>query len=138
MTSFAVAIEPAPNPRLAALAFAMHLAAAASPWFARVPHWLAVPLTLVALASVASTLAAVPGIHHRLSALARDGQGWRIRMREGGAWLPSKAGPRSRAFAGLAFLDLQAGGRRYVCLLTRNSVPVDSFRRLKAWIRLTC
>ncbi len=52
MTSFAVAIEPAAQPRLAALALAVHLAAAASPWLARVPPWLAVPLTLVALASL--------------------------------------------------------------------------------------
>lgn len=138
MTSFAVAVEPPGNPRLAVLAFAMHLAAAASPWVARVPLWLAVPLTLVALAGLASTLAAVPGPHHGLVGLALDGPGWRVRLREGGASLPAEIGPRSRAFADLAFLEVRAGGRRYAWLLVRNSVPAASFRSLKARIRLTC
>jgi hypothetical protein len=138
MTSFAVAIEPPANPRLAALAFAVHLAAAASPWIARVAPWLAVPLSLLALASLASTLAAVPGPHHRLVGLRHDPEGWSIRMRDGGAWLAAELGPGSRAFASLAFLDIRAGGRRHAWVLARHAVPAGPFRILKARIRLTC
>jgi hypothetical protein len=137
MTSFAIAIEPAANPRLAFLACALHLAAAASPWVAWVPPWLAVPLTLTALASLASTLGAVPGPHHRLARLARHGQGWCIRLRTG-AWQAAEMGSGSRAFGGVVFLDIRACGRRYAWLLTRDSVPAASFRRLKARVRLTC
>jgi len=138
MTSFAVAIEPPADPRLAAFAFAVHLAAATSPWIARVPPWLAVPLTLVALAGLASTLAAVPGPHHCLVGLRRDREGWSVRMRDGGAWLAAELGPGSRAMHGLAFLDIRAGGRRHAWLLTRRTVPAGPFRNLKARIRLTC
>ncbi len=138
MTSFAIAIEPAASPRLAVLALAIHLAAAASPWIAHVPRWLAGLLTLLALASLASTLAAVPGPHHRLVGLRRDGAGWSVRIREGGSWLAAEMGPRSRAFAALAFLDIRAGGRRYAWLLTRDTVAAGPFRSLKARIRLTC
>ena len=59
-------------------------------------------------------------------------------MRAGGAWLPAELGPRSRAFAGLVFLDIRAGGRRLAWLLPRGSVPAGPFRRFKARIRLTC
>ena len=138
MTSFAVAIEPAAQPRLAAIALAVHLAAAASPWLARVPSWLAVPLTLVALATLASTLAAVPGPHHRLTGLRLETGAWSVRMRANGAWLPAEPGPRSRAFAGLVFLDIRVGGRRLAWLLPRGSVPASAFRRCKARVRLTC
>jgi hypothetical protein len=138
MTSFAVAIEPLEQPRLAALALALHLAAAASPWLARVPLGLATPLSLLALASLASTLALVPGPHHALKALRRDRDGCRVRLREGGRWLAAEIGPRSRAMAGLAFLEVRAGGRRYAWLLPRGAVPAGPFRRLKAWIRATC
>jgi hypothetical protein len=137
MTSFAIALEPPANPRLAAIACALHLAAAASPWAAHVPAPLAATLTLVALASLASTLAAVPGPHNRILGLAQDGRGWHIRMREG-AWLPAELGPRSRAFGGFAFLDIRSGRRRHAWLVAGNTVPADSFRRLKARIRLTC
>jgi hypothetical protein len=137
MTSFAIALEPPANPRLAALACALHLAAAAIPWAAHVPASLAAVSTLVALASLASTLAAVPGPHNRVLGVVRDGRGWRIRVREG-TWLPAELGPRSRAFGGIAFLDIRSGGRRHAWLVTGNTVPADSFRHLKARIRLTC
>ena len=138
MTSFAVAIEPPAHPRLAALALAVHLAAAASPWVAHVPPGLAVPLSLLALGSFASTLAVVPGPHHPLAGLRLDREGCRVRLREGGPWLTAEIGPRTRAMAGLAFLDVRAGGRRYAWLLSRGAVPAGPFRRLKAWIRATC
>jgi hypothetical protein len=137
MTSFAIVLEPPANPRLAALACALHLTAAASPWAAHVPASLAAVSTLVALASLMSTLAAVPGPHNRLLGLVRDGRGWHIRMREG-SWRPAELGPRSRVLGGFAFLDIRSGGRRHAWLVAGNTVPADSFRRLKARIRLTC
>jgi hypothetical protein len=138
MTSFAVAIEPRAQSRLAALALLVHLAAAAGSWIARVPPALAAPLSLLALASLASTLAAVPGPHHRLAGLRRDCEGCRVRLREGGPWRAAEIGPRSWAIAGLACLDVRAGGQRYAWLLPRGAAPAGPFRRLKAWIRVSC
>jgi hypothetical protein len=138
MTSFAVAIEPPANPRLAAIALGLHLAAAASPWLARVPPWLAAALTLFALAGLASSLAAVPGPHGRLAGIRCNGREWSVRMHGDGGWQAAELGAGSRAFAGVAFVDVRAAGRRHAWLLTRESVPPDSFRRLKARIRLTC
>ena len=138
MTSFAVRIEPAPQPRLAALALAVHLAAAASPWVAHVAPGPAVMMSLVALLGLASTLAAVPGRHHRLAELVLDGEGCRVRIRAGGTWVPAEIGPRSRAMAGLVFLDVRAGGRRLAWLLPQDAVPAGAFRSLKARVRLTC
>ena len=138
MTSFAVALEPAASPRLAFLAVAVHVAAAASPWYARVPGWLAVPLTVAALASLATSLAAVPGPHHRISALRIDGASCRIRLRGSQSWQPAKIGPGSTAFAGVAFLDIRTGGGRLSWLLTRSAAPAGSFRSLKARLRLSC
>ena len=138
MTSFAVAIEPTPQPRLAAVALAVHLAAAASPWLTQVPPWPAALLTLVALVSLPATLAAVPGRHHRLAGFILDGEGCRVRGFDDGAWRPAELGSRSRTFADLVFLDIRAGGRRLAWLLPRGSVPAGAFRRLKARVRLTC
>jgi hypothetical protein len=138
MTSFAVTIEPAPQPRLAALAFLVHLGAAASPWVAHVAPVPAVLMSLVALLGLASTLAAVPGRHHRLAELVLDGEGCRARMRERRTWEPAEIGPRSRAMSGLVFLDIRAGGRRLAWLLPRGAVQTADFRSLKARVRLTC
>ena len=138
MTSFAVTLEPDPQPRLAAIALVVHLAAAASPWVAHVAPGPAVLMSAVAIFSVASTLAAVPGRHHRLAELRLDGEGCRVRMRHGGTWEPAEIGPRSRALAGLVFLDIRAGGRRLAWLLPRDAVQAGAFRSLKARIRLTC
>ena len=138
MTSFAVAIEPDPQPRLAALALVVHLAAAASPWVAHVTQGPAVLMSVVAILGLASTLAVVPGRHHRLAELVLDAEGCRARMRDGGTWEPAEIGPRSRAMAGVVFLDIRVGGRRLAWLLPRDAVQTDAFRSLKARIRLTC
>ena len=138
MTSFAVTLEPEPQPRLAALALVVHLAAAASPWVAHVAPGPAVLMSLVALLGLASTLAAVPGRHHRLAAFVLDMEGCRARMRDGGTWEPAAIGPGSRAMSGLVYLDIRAGGRRFAWLLPRDAVPAGAFRSLKARIRLTC
>ena len=138
MTSFAVALEPAASPRLAFLAVAVHVAAAASPWYARVPAWLAISLTVAALASLASSLAAVPGPHHRISALRIDRASCHVRMRGSQTWQPATIGPVSAAFAGVAFLDIRTGGSRLTWLLTRSAASPGSFRSLKARLRLSC
>lgn len=138
MTSFAVTLEPEPQPRLAALALVVHLAAAASPWVAHVAPGPAALMSLVALLGLASTLAAVPGRHHRLAEFVLDVAGCRARMRDGGTWEPAKIGPRSRAMSGLVYLDIRAGGRRFAWLLPRDAVQAGAFRSLKARIRLTC
>jgi hypothetical protein len=138
MTSFAVTLEPDPQPRLAAIALVVHLAAAASPWVAHVAPGPAVLMSLVALLGLASTLAAVPGRHHRLAEFVLDRQDCRARMRAGRTWEPAEIGPRSRAMSGLVFLDIRAGGRRFAWLLPRDAVQPGAFRSLKARIRLTC
>jgi hypothetical protein len=138
MTSFAVAIEPPPGARLAVFACALHLGAAASAWFARVPPVPATALSLAALAGLAWTLAAVPGRHHRLAGLANDGQGWRVRLRDADQWTAAEMGTGSRAYRGFVFLEIRANGRCQAWFLTRAAVPADAFRRLKARIRLTC
>ena len=138
MTSFAVALEPGASPRLACAALAVHLAVAASPWLAGVPRSLATVLALVALAGLASSLAAVPGPHHRLAALRIGAAGCRLRRRGSDEWEPAALGPGSRAFADLVFLDIRSGRGRLAWLLPRAAVPAGTFRRLKARVRLTC
>jgi hypothetical protein len=138
MTSFDVAIEPAASPRLAALALAVHATAALAPWIARMPAAQALLLSLAALAGAGSSICALPGHHHRLAALALDGRGCRVRMRGSEEWIAAELGPRCRAFAELALLDLRAGGRRLAWLLPRYAAPAGPFRRLKARIRLAC
>lgn len=138
MTSFAVTLEPDPQPRLAALALVVHLAAAASPWVAHVATGPAVLMSLVALLGLASTLAAVPGRHHRLAELVLDAEGCRARMRDGRTWEPAAIGPRSRVMPGVVFLEIRSGGRRLAWLLPRDAVQAGAFRSLKARIRLTC
>ena len=112
MTSFAVAIEPDESPRLAALALLLHLAAAASPWFARV---------------------AAP-----LAALAIDARGCRVRLRGQQDFLVAELGTGSRAYPWLVHVDIRAGGRRFGWLVAAGSLPPGQFRRLKARIRLSC
>lgn len=137
MRSFALRAEPPPAPRLAALAVLLHLGAAASPWILGVPPEIASVLSLAAVAGLASTLACLPGDHHRLAALVIDEAG--VRVREGGAatFIPAKLGPGSRAYPGLVFADMRAGGRRRGWLLARSSLPPGEFRRLKARIRFS-
>jgi hypothetical protein len=138
MTSFAVEAEPAATPRLAAAALAVHLAGAAAPWLARVPAPLAALASVVSLAGLAGSLAALPGRHASLAALALDGNGCRVRLRGERGWRPARIGARSRAHAGMALIDVSCDGRRYAWLLSRASLPGTPFRRLKARIRLSC
>jgi hypothetical protein len=138
MTSFSVALEPPPAPRLAAAALAVHLAVAASPWIARVHAPFAALLSVVALAGLAATLAALPGRHHRLAALTLYGRCCRVRAQGSPDWMPAELGPRSRAWPAAVLIDLRAAGRRHAWVLTRASAPAGTFRRLKARIRLTC
>jgi hypothetical protein len=138
MTSFSVALEPAPTPRLAAAALAIHLAVAVSPWIARVHAPFAALLCLAALAGLAGTLQALPGRHHRFAALALDGGGCRVRPQGSPEWISAELGSRSRAYPSAVFLDLHVAGRRHAWLLTRASAPAGSFRRLRARVRLAC
>jgi len=138
MTSFAVAIEPRAEPRLAALALLFHAAAAASPWIARCGTALALTLTVLALLGLALTLARIPGPHCRLARFEIDSAGCRARLRSIDAELPATLGPGTRAYAGLLLLDLSVQGRRYGWLLPRGSLSADQFRRLKARVRLAC
>jgi hypothetical protein len=138
MTSFAVEIEPSDAPRLAFAALAVHAFAAACPWLARVPAGLATLLTAVALLGFTSTLAAVPGRQHRIAALALDGAGCRVRLRNSATWQHAELGRRSRAFAGIVCLEVRTGGRRVAWLLPRAAAAPAAFRRLKARVRLSC
>ena len=138
MTSFIVEIEPAAAPRLAGLALIVHLAAAASPWVARLPRWSALALTAAAVASLAWSIAAVPGRHQRLEALRIDAAGCRVRLHGSRDWHAATLGSKSRAYAELAFLDIRMGKARLSWLLPRSAAPAGAFRRLKARIRLSC
>ena len=137
MTLFAVAIEPAAQPRLAALLLLTHLFAAASPWFARCPPLLATLLSLLALAGLPASLTRVPGPHCALRSLALDARRCSVRLRRQDAALAAELGPRTRATAACILLDLAAGGRRFGWLLPRSALPAADFRRLKALIRLS-
>jgi hypothetical protein len=138
MRSRALRLDPVPSPRLAAAALAVHLAAAASPWVARVPVALAVPLSLLALAGLAVTLSRLPGRHHPLAEVAHDGSGWRLRRAGSDSFEPAELSSASRAHAGLVLLELRAARGRHGWLLPRASLPPEAFRRLKARVRLTC
>ena len=136
MTSFPVECEPRPEPRLAAAALVLHASAAALPWATRCAPWLAVPLSVFALAAFAATLARLPGLHCRLQGLVVRGADWHV-MHAGGAcaW-PARVGSGTRVYAGLIVLDLVAGHRRLGWLLTRGAMDPGQFRRLKARLRL--
>jgi hypothetical protein len=137
MTSFSLAIEPRPEPRLAAYLLIAHAAAAVSPWLAHCPPWLAAGASSLALAGLWASLARLPGRHCRLSALAWDSAGWRLRL-AGDDWLAAVPTKASRGYAGVVVLELLAGGRKYGWLLSRRALPAGDFRRLKALIRLAC
>jgi hypothetical protein len=138
MTSFAVAVEPRAAPRLAAAAALVHLAAAVSPWIARMPLLSATAASLAAAASLALTMACLPGRHCSLVKLRIDSRGCRVRLAGLRRWRQAPLGPRSRAYASIVFLDLRTAGRRHGWLLPRGVMPPAEFRRLKARIRLTC
>ncbi|HEU0224341.1 MAG TPA: hypothetical protein VFR29_02810 [Steroidobacteraceae bacterium] len=138
MTSFSLAIEPRPEPRLAAYLLIAHAGAAASPWLAHCPPWLAAGASVLALAGLWASLARLPGRHCRLRTLAWDGGGWRLRLADGLDWLPASPTRACRVFAGVMVLEVTAGGRRYGWLLSRGALPPGEFRRLKALIRLAC
>jgi hypothetical protein len=137
MTSFDLRLEPAAVPRLAAIALLVHLGGAAFPWFLGVPPVLAAFLSIAALAGIASTLSSLPGRHHALAALVFDRAACRARLAGRADFVPATLGTGSRAFAGLAFVEVQAGSRRHAWLLPRGSLPPACFRRLKARIRFS-
>lgn len=137
MTSFAIAIEPAAQPRLAALLLLTHGFAAASPWIARCPPLLAAGLSLLALAGLLGSLARVPGPHCALQGLQLDPGGCRLRLLGQDRLLPGTIGPGTRATAAIIALDVVADGRRIGWLLPRGALPADEFRRLKVLLRLS-
>lgn len=138
MTSFALAIEPAAQPRLAAVLLLTHAFAAASPWIAHCPPLLAACLSLLALAGLLSSLARVPGPHCSLQGLRHDADGCRVRFRGQDGFLPGTLGPRTQATAAFIVLEILADGRRHGWLLPRGALPAGEFRRMKALIRLSC
>ena len=120
------------------MALLLHLAAAASPWIARVTPPLAAALTVLALAGLALTLLRLPGRHCALAALLIDARGCRVRLRGRREFLPAELGAGSRAYPWLLLADIRTGSRRLGWLLPRGSLPAGQFRRLKARIRLSC
>ncbi|MGH8250440.1 MAG: hypothetical protein ACREVI_07040 [Steroidobacteraceae bacterium] len=138
MTSFAIAIEPAPEPRLALLALLVHLAAAAMPWLARCTPLVATALSMLAIAGLLASIARIPGAHCSLRQLAIDATGCRARLAGRRRPVPATFASGTRAYAGLVVIDLRVDGRRRGWLLTRRSVPPDQHRRLRARVRLTC
>ena len=138
MTSFAVSIEPGPQPRLAAVLFMVHVVAVAMPWIARVETALAVLLSVLAIGGLALTLARVPGRHCALEAVALDNRGCRVRLAGRRAWQAAEVDGGARAYGSVVNLALRVDGRRLGWLLPRWAVPDADFRRLKARIRLSC
>jgi hypothetical protein len=138
MTSFAVAIEPAGQPRLAAIVLLVHLAAAAFPWLARAEPVFAAMISILALTGLVATLARLPGPHCTLAAFAVDGRGCLARLTGGRGWRRAELSPGARAYASILHLEVMIDGRRLGWLLPRGSIPDPEFRRLKARIRLSC
>ncbi|MEX2150802.1 MAG: hypothetical protein WD793_11355 [Steroidobacteraceae bacterium] len=138
MTSFAFVIEPGSQPRLAAGLLLLHAAMALCPWLARCPAPLAGALTALAIVGFCLNLARVPGRHCRLQALAMEGNRCRVLLAGAAGWETATLGAGTRAYRDCVLLDLQVTGRRAGWLLQRGAVPADSFRRLKARIRLSC
>jgi hypothetical protein len=138
MKSFAFAIEPAPQPRLAGGLLLLHAAIAVMPWLTRCPPTLALALTALTAIDLARCIGQVPGQHCRLQAAAVEPAGWRVRIAGVPGWQAAALGPASRAFAQGVLLELRSGGRRLAWLLPRRALPAAEFRRLKARIRLTC
>jgi hypothetical protein len=138
MTSFSLAIEPRAEPRLAAYLLLAHAGAAASPWIAHCPPWIAAGACSLAVAGLWASLARLPGRHHALQAVAWDAGGWRLRFAGDEVWLPASPTAASRAYAGVVLLELEAAGRSCGWLLSRGALPAGDFRRLKALIRLAC
>jgi hypothetical protein len=138
MKSFAVAIEPPAQPRLAALALAVHAVAAASPWLAHVAPPAAAALSLIALSGLVATLSRVPGRHCRLAAVAFDARGCRARIAGASAYGPACFGAGSRALPCLVSLELDVDGCRLGWLLPGWALAPGDFRRLRARIRMAC
>lgn len=138
MTSFAVAIEPAREPRLAAVALFVHLAAAAAPWSTHVDPVFAAMLSFLAIAGLAMTLARMPGRHCPLTAFTVDGSGCRVQLAGRRGWRAAEFSAGARAYASLVNLEVTVDGRRLGWLLPRGAIPEADFRRLKARIRLSC
>ncbi len=138
MTSWPVDLAPEPQPRLAGALALLHALVAVLPWLMRVPPWLALSLSLLAVLALPATLARLPGPHCRLRRLQVDGERWLawIAGREGP--VEARPGPGCRVYPGLLVLDLRSPAGRCGWLLARQSVPGDGFRRLKAWLRLSC
>lgn len=138
MTSFSLAIEPRPEPRLAAYLLLAHAGAMASPWLAHCPPWLVAAASSLALAGLWASLARLPGRHCRLRALAWEAGAWRVRLAGGDGWQAARPTKSSRAYAGLVVVEVESAGRQYGWLLSRAALPARDFRRLKALIRLAC
>lgn len=138
MTSFSLAIEPQAEPRLAAYLLLVHAGAAASPWIAHCPPWVAAGASSLAFAGLWASLVRLPGRHCRLQAVAWDASGWRLRFAGEENWLPASPTTASRASAGVVLLELESAGRKHGWLLSRGALPTGDFRRLKVLIRLAC
>ncbi|MDP9198824.1 MAG: hypothetical protein M3O07_06370 [Pseudomonadota bacterium] len=138
MRSFAFVIEPGSQPRLAAWLLLLHAALALFPWLARCPTLLAWALTAFAILGFCLNLTRVPGRHCRLQALAMADSRCRVRLVGEGIWQAAALGAGTRAYRDCVLLDLRLAGRRVGWLLPRGAVPPDSFRRLKARVRLSC
>jgi hypothetical protein len=136
MTSFALAIEPPAEPRLAAWLLLLHAAVAASPWLARCPPPLAALVSALAAAGFCCNLARVPGSHCWLQALALDDGGCRVRLAGDPRWLPAELGGATRAYADCVLIEVRVAGRRRGWLLRRRALAPEAFRRLKVRIRL--
>lgn len=136
MTSFAVEIEPGPQPRLAAFLALAHAVAGAGPWLAHAPPALAAAASAIAALGLWASLAWVPGHHCRLRALALAGGACRARLAGDGDWQPAELTPAARAWGSWVVVEVRVAGRRHGWLLPRASLPEEAFRRLKALIRL--
>lgn len=138
MNSSLIELEPEPCPRLAAAVLVLHVAAAALPWVTRCDWPVGLLLSVLALAGLPASLAAVPGPHCRLRrAQCRGGQ-WQVWLQGGGAPAPASPGPGSRVFADWVVLEFRSSAGRHRWFLLRRMVTPADFRRLKVRLRLAC
>jgi len=123
---------------MAAAVLLLHIAAATLPWLTRCTWALALLLSVLALAGLPASLAAVPGPHGRLRRVRCIGGHWQLWLRGSQTPVEAHPGPGSRVFADWVLLDLSGTAGRHRWLLRRDMVAPAAFRRLKARLRLAC
>lgn len=135
-------IAVGPSRRLAGLLVGMHGFAAALPWLAPLPHWLAVLLMPVFLGSAWHTLRrdGFRTLQHSLIALRLDADCRCEFQTRAGAWHEAALLGSSFVAPHLTVLNLKPAGGRLVkhLVILPDAVNAEDFRRLRVWLKWRC